>query len=139
MGDTAATLRVVVFIFELFLLTVGIYLLVHVRRLSRHQPKRVDDVDAQWPDLAPFVRAWRRALPVSTTLFVMMIGAMAVLGLLQPGPLDGVGLDIVFVLAISLVGFSLAVAVFNRPRSLVAPHLRHEPGLIEDLTGRESC
>lgn len=68
-------------------------------------------------------------------LFVPMLALLLLLGLLGPA-IDGLGRDVAAVLAASCLTLGASVAILNRPRILVPPHLRDEPGLLRDL--RES-
>jgi len=70
---------------------------------------------------------------VFVVLYVALISTTLLAGLLEPGPLDGWSLDIALVLALSLAGLSLSVALFSAPKAVVAPHLRSERGLIFEL------
>lgn len=65
-------------------------------------------------------------------MFVVLFMAL-ISTILLAGPLDGWSLDIAFVLAMSLAGLSLSVALFGAPKAVVAPHLRSEKGLIYEL------
>jgi hypothetical protein len=126
-------MRLVGLLCGFLLLSIGLYLLGHIRRLWRQHPTKLDSVATPGSTVAPFLRAQRRTLPVFTVLFVLMIGVTLIQGVIEPGPIRGLGLEIAFVLAVLLIGLSLAVALFNMPKALVPPHLRSEKGLIYDL------
>lgn len=83
-------------------------------------------------------RGYVRAAPV---LFVTFVFLMAVVFFLAPDDgsepetnlgawvsLAGVGLG---------VALSVSIALFNRPRSLVVPHLRNQPGAVAEWRGAE--
>lgn len=129
---------VVALIAGAFLLLVGIYVLFHMRRLWLHAPTRLDDDNLHGASFAPLWRAYRRALPIFMILFVPMLTLILVLGAINGGPIDGSGLNIVFVLALSSIALAASVVLLNKPRTVVPPHLRHEPGLLQDLRSRKS-
>jgi hypothetical protein len=121
-----------------FLLLVGVFVLFHMRRLWLHAPTRLDDDNLHGASFAPFWRAYRRALPIFAILFVPMLTLILVLGAINGGPIDGMGLNIVFVLAVSSIAFAASVVLVNKPKTVVPPHLRGEPGLFRDLRSQKS-
>lgn len=116
-----------------FLLLVGVYVLSQMLRLWRHSPTRLDDDSLHGASAAPFFRAYRRALPVFAALFVPMLTVILAQVTISQSPIDGIGLNIAFALAVSSVILALSVVLVNRPKTVVPPHLRDEPGLIRDL------
>jgi hypothetical protein len=121
-----------------FLLLAGVYVLFHMRRLWLNAPTRLDDDNLHGASFAPFWRAYRRALPIFAIVFVPMLTLTLVLGTINGGPIDGIGLNIVFVLAVSSIALAASVVLANRPKKVVPPHLRDEPGLFRELRSQKS-
>jgi hypothetical protein len=119
------------------LLLAGVFVLFHMRRLWIHAPTRLDDDNLHGASFAPFWRAYRRALPIFAVQFVPMLTLILVLGTIHHGPIDGVGLNLVFVLAVSSTSLAACAALVNRPKSVVPPHLRSESGLLRDLRSQK--
>jgi hypothetical protein len=87
----------------------------------------------------PAFHAWRRIslVAVATIAVGNLMFLLAGLGVHESG---GVAPWIVVVLTLILLSlFTLAttIAFYNRPRRLVAPHLRREPGIVDAYKNRK--
>jgi hypothetical protein len=94
------------------------------------------NISVWWPYGDRSRRAFLRIMPVSLlAVGLLSVGLNLVLfaGVL-PGDwgkqAEAIG-DAVIVLAVVALGLMLSIVLFNRPKFLVAPHHRKEPGLLE--------
>ena len=81
---------------------------------------------ATWRGVA---RAYVATVPF---LLVMLAGA----GIAEWGGDEGVGMAVSAAAFAAGIGVHLAIVLFNRPRALVPPHLRDEPGALAERRGR---
>ncbi len=80
-------------------------------------------------------RALVRTNPVSVGLLVLCVPVYV---LSEAGTTSLVGVVVLYALGLAgaaCAGLAVSVAVANRPKWLVAPHLRHQPGLIAEWRG----
>jgi hypothetical protein len=115
---------------------VCLYLVAHVGRVWRGEPSKLDEKLAERSSEGARARAMIRLLPlttvVATSVFTIVLVLMALGDVQTP-----VGYALVALLvALGFAWFALAPAIvfLNRPRCLVPPRLRGEPGLFEDLS-----
>jgi hypothetical protein len=115
-------------------------ILVSARRAWRNEQPWLDpDAPRAWTGGLPSWRGWVRVQAVIVpTVFVIA----APLFVIQSTGVGGGAWDTVRAVAgLVICGVLLAGArvwLFNRPRWLVAPHLRHQPGMIAESLG-ERC
>jgi hypothetical protein len=119
-----------------FMAVVGLVAVVpQAIRLWRNQGSCFDTAPPVWPWGPAAWPAFRRSI-VAQVIFVLPM-VMAILA---------VGLDIgrdecraaVKATAVPICAVIVAIAFFNRPKLLVPPHLRTEPGFFKDLLGSHS-
>jgi hypothetical protein len=119
------------------LLSAGLFVLFHMRRLWVHAPTKLDDDNLHGASFAPFWRAYRRTLPIFTVQFVPILTLILVLGTINHGPIDGMGLNLVFALVVISTALVASVVLLNKPKRVVPPRLRNEPGLFRDLCSQK--
>ena len=91
-----------------------------------HQP-------AWWPWGELAYRAWVRVMPIGVAT-LGLLDAIHLAGGLGAYDQDGVGYWLAALLLLSLLGLffvATTVAFYNRPKWIVPPHLRREPGIVE--------
>lgn len=104
--------------------------------------------DFHLPDHAilkgPGGRAILRDLGVVTILGLQLLLFMGILSLFPEGPKDRFGFVrpawvVMPFLVTFFVTFACAISImlFNRPKKLVPPHLRDQPGLVRDSIDRD--
>jgi MFS family permease len=119
---------------SVYIITAG-YVLFIVRAApmlwtGRFRDARLDPPPTYWPWGGMLWRAWVRAW------FIAGVGSGSLVLLLPAIVLDSVPDWYVYV---SLAAFVLAaivamsVVLFNRPRFVIPPHLRDEPGLVAEM------
>lgn len=109
----------------------------NVPRFWRHELRTYDRVPAAWPWGDALWRGWVRAIPIGTaTLAVGLVAALSGLAVDEDpsGPLPRPLWWAVPALAVLAIAFALmlGVVLLNRPKRIVAPHLRSEAGAIEE-------
>lgn len=86
------------------------------------------------------IRLWRasvRAAPLGCTVFI--VGAVIPLTWLVTDELwNGVVTGILAMTGAAIFSLGLTIILFNRPKRIVAPHHRHQRGLIAELSGKRS-
>jgi hypothetical protein len=97
------------------------------------------DTPAPWwpwggPSWRTFVRIWPT---FAVTLFVWLATVVAT-GIAPDGSAaDTVATAVGGTASILMIVFWFTVALLNRPRLLVVPHLRDQPGLLDERRGRQ--
>jgi len=113
----------------------------HVSRYWNGRPSNFDWFDEQ-PDRFPSGpagwRVFRRASPgfalIGTPFLVSTIAFMVAGGVgTTVGSIAQIAL---FAAAVAALPFAISLVLVNRPRVLVPPHLRDEPGLVGELKRR---
>ena len=118
--------------------------LLAVRQLPRiwtHRTTFYDVVPRWWPWGGALWRGWVRSLPLGVVLGCALVALFAVgffLGPPEPGPF-GLVAPLWYATAVLLVVFGYVallctIALFNWPKAAVPPHLRHEPGALQEWT-----
>ncbi len=121
----------------------GIFVLIAVGavrllpRTWRHELKQFDRMPSWWPWGKALWRGWLRMMPISTV--AMVVGVVVYAGLLlvpeaPSGPFVRPYWAVVPALAALAIvfGMMLTVVLFNWPKRVVPPHLRSQPGAIEE-------
>ena len=101
----------------------------------RWQAFRPHEVPAWWMYGGALWRGWLR-LTVVAWLEVSLLGISLPLTRLESGPLRTAGLVAAF-LAFAVLLLAVPIVLFNRPRFLVVPWLRHQPGAIAEWRGAQ--
>jgi hypothetical protein len=94
-----------------------------------------DQVPAWWGYGGPLWRGFVRVSPLSGASLGLLALAAVLLSLDHP-TIYAVGQGVGF-LAVVVLGLAALIVLFNRPQSLVAPHLRHQPGALAEWRGKE--
>ena len=117
----------------------AVWLMPQVRRLWRHQSSIFDRPHAYWVGGEVTWRAYRRVVPVIFAMALPILITVVVL-FVHEDDHESTGFRTASTVLIGLTVLYCAlvsqIALFNRPRLLVPPHLRRENGLIRDLLGR---
>jgi hypothetical protein len=109
------------------------------RRVWRNEWKwawNPDQVPDWWDYGGPLWRGFVRISPVSGASLGLLALAAVLLSFDHP-TIYAVGQGVAF-LAVVVLGLAGVIVLFNRPRSLVAPHLRHQPGALAEWRGQEA-
>lgn len=119
------------------LLLIVIFGLRNLPRIWRHELRTYDEVNAYWPwGEAPW-RGWVRAMPLSV-VWLALVFPLAGLGAVIPEEPAGPFVRPLWWVLPTLGAFALfgvlfaGVVLFNRPRAIVAPHLRTQSGAVEE-------
>jgi len=119
----------------LAILLASLYSLRDVRRLWLNEPTKFDIERAASPVGMALWRAYRRALPALIVLGLP--GIACCLGLAAAGgyttAVGGVVLAVLVGVAVLYCFLILPLVLLNRPKFLVPPHRRADPGLIRDV------
>ena len=96
-------------------------------KIWRHQTTFYDRPQWWWVWGDALWRAFARIVPIS--IFAMSAATLALLASAVSVP--SVATWLAFV-AVFLAGLAAAITLFNQPKFLVPPHLRQEPGALEE-------
>jgi hypothetical protein len=127
--------------FDVMLVTFGVAVALWGRKLWRNELPAVH-TDMPSPRWAGSLASWRAWVRVQCFVLPFIFAVFAPVGVLLSTGASGVGIEIVKVVY-ALVALAAIVAGFgvwflNRPKRLVPPHLRHQPGMIAERLG-ERC
>ena len=118
-------------------LSASLFMLWHVVRLWRGQPTRLEAVIESTPSHSTISRGYVRTFPVVS---VLMVPILSVLILSIAVELEGVAFNtaVAILIGCSFLFCVLApsVLLFNRPRFLVIPSMRDDPGLLASVMNR---
>ena len=118
-------------------LSASLFMLWHVVRLWRGQPTRLEAVIESTPSHSMISRGYVRAFPVVS---VLMVPILSVLVLSIAVELEGVAFNtaVAILIGCSFLFCVLApsVVLFNRPKFLVVPSMRNDPGLVASVMNR---
>jgi hypothetical protein len=127
--------------FDVMLVTVGVAFVLWARKLWRNESPAVY-TDLPSPRWAGSLAAWRGWVRVQCFVLPFIFAVFAPVGVLLSTGASGVGIEIVKVVyalvAVAAIVAGFGVWLLNRPKRLVPPHLRHQPGMIAELLG-ERC
>jgi hypothetical protein len=87
-------------------------------------------------------RLWRavvRTAPVGAAMFVLAAPLYPLELLITQEILHGVIVTLIALGSLPIFVGGLTVILFNRPKRFVAPHHRHQRGLVAELLGRRSA
>jgi hypothetical protein len=101
----------------------------------RWQAFRPDRVPDWWPYGDALWRGWLR-LTVVAWIEVSLFGVALPLLQAERGPLMTIG-TVAAVLAFVFLLMAIPIVLYNRPRFLVLPWLRHQPGALAEWRGAE--
>ncbi len=124
-------------IFGILLFVGSLYLVGQARRLWRGQPTRLDQQLGDRSSGGALTRAYASLFPLASVLGCAFFGAGVTISLVDADTTAGRILVGILIMA-SVIGLVLApvVALFNRPRFVIPPRLRSNPGLIHDVLTR---
>jgi hypothetical protein len=108
------------------------------RRVWRNEWKwawNPDEVPVWWDHGGPLWRGFVRVSPVCGGLIGLLAAAAVLLSFDDP-LIYAIG-QFVGALAVGGLGLPACIVLFNRPKTLVAPHLRHQPGALAEWGGAE--
>lgn len=122
------------------LIYMGLTSLRQARRLWRNEPTRIDNYRPTSPTGRMLWRANRRVLPIGLVIALPALIAALVLGLAggASNTTGEVARGVLVVFSFLAVLVIMPIDLLNRPKVLVPPHLRDEPGLIHELTRRHA-
>jgi hypothetical protein len=127
--------------FDVMLVTVGVAFALWGRKLWRNELPAVH-TDMPSPRWAGNLASWRAWVRVQAFVLPFIMAAGAPVGVLVSTGASGAGVEIVKavygVTALAAIVAGVGVWLLNRPKRLVPPHLRHQPGMIAELLG-ERC
>jgi hypothetical protein len=125
----------------------GIFVLViagatlRLPRIWRHEAPYFDRVPGWWIWGDALWRGWVRALPTGVGLgWYLILGYVLLISVIPQTPEKGrfgmiipawFGLPFLFLFGLGF-GVMAAIALFNRPKVLVPPHPRDEPGAVAE-------
>jgi hypothetical protein len=129
-----------VVLFDLFMLVTMAAIVASSRRAWRNEHPWFDtDLPVRWRGGLPSWRGWVRVQGVVAPA-VVVIGVL--LFVIQSTGVHGGVWEAVRAIAglgiCALLVVGARIWLFNRPKRLVAPHLRHQPGMLAELGG-ERC
>ncbi len=109
-------------------------------RIWRHEAKHLDNVPSWWPWGGALWRGYVRAMPtgvIGTIVLLAVFTALALVGEQPSGPfVRPYWVVVPSLVALGLAGaVMLGVVLFNRPKAVVPPHLRDQPGALGEWTG----
>jgi hypothetical protein len=115
------------------------FFLSMARRLWRNRLPRLQATPSWWVWGEPLWRGWVRSMPVAAALTVVWVVPLPLGTVLSTGTLAftiyaitvGGGLFLT-------IGLAVTIALWNFPHQLVPPHLRSEPGALDQWTGQTS-
>ena len=121
----------------LFLTVLGVLALPQLGRLWRHQTTFYDGTPGWWSYGKPVWRGWVRALPMLASVAYLGLLIAAYLGFVSPffHLSRQADLVVIVIFLISFIGaflLALTIFLFNFPRLAVPPHLRNQPGALEE-------
>jgi hypothetical protein len=122
-------------IFEIvvFLAMLVLFSLAITRIWQGRSELDTDSPPPWWPFSVPLWRGVARAFPVQAAAVLLLIGGgigASLAGKDSSGYDIGMSIGLVGLLGIFL--FALPITFFNRPRFLVPPHQRDEPGAVAE-------
>lgn len=126
-----------VILLDLFMVVTMVAIVASSRRAWRNEHPWLDtDLPVRWRGGLPSWRGWVRVQGIVAPV-VVVIGVPLVV--IQSTGISGGAWEIARAIAsiavcVDLV-FGARVWLFNRPKWLVAPHLRHQPGMLAELGG----
>ncbi len=120
-----------------FLLVITVAAFRNLPRVWRHEFRHFDRAPAYWPWGAALWRGFVRMMPVGVVgCAVLLIGTVVLL--LIPEEPSGPFVRPYWAVVPSLIACALPLAgmlgvvLFNRPRAIVPPHLRAQPGALAE-------
>lgn len=106
-------------------------------QLWRAEPVRVDNYRPASPVGKAIFHAFRRSVPMVVVLGIPML--LAALVLVVAGgastPVGSIARGVFVALCVVYLVPFTTICLFSRPRPLIPPHLRGEPGMIRELLG----
>jgi hypothetical protein len=126
-----------VILFDLFMVATMAAIVASSRRAWRNEHPWLDtDLPVRWRGGLPSWRGWVRVQGIVGPAVVVIAVPLFVI---QSTGVSGGAWETVRAIAGLAIGVDLLLGarvwLFNRPKWLVAPHLRHQPGMLAELGG----
>ena len=128
-----------VFSLVIFAGLVGLYVLAIKRVWEGRSEYGPSDPPAWWPFSLPLWRGVARAFPVQGACAILLIGGgigADLAGKDSSGYVVGMSIGLAGLLGVFLL--ALPITFYNRPRFLVPPHQRGEPGAFAEWRGERA-
>ena len=92
-----------------------------------------------WPWGVRFWRAAVRTGPLAGTMFVAAAVLIPAVELVTDEVVRGIMMGVTAVVVVVIIVCGFTIILFNWPKRFVAPHHRHQRGLVAELVGKPSA